>query len=108
VGTQPGRIPERVVLRPSEDATIALRGIPRPSRVVLTTPANQTVHSAFVHQVVWFLLGLFALGNVVCLALFVLTGFGFTQLSDVALGSLAAATIAEVAGVLGIVLKALV
>lgn len=105
---QPGQDPERVLLVPTEGATLTIREILPPSRVVVTSPANQTVDPNFLPRVVWFLLILFAVGNIVCLSLFCLTAFGLTQLSDTALASLAAATIAETAGVLGIVLKALV
>lgn len=51
------------------------------------------------------LLATFIIGNLSCLALFFLNGFGITSLSDVALCALAAATIAEVAGLLTITIK---
>lgn len=47
----------------------------------------------------------FVIGNFACISLFFLNGFGLTNLSDVAMGSLAAATIAEVAGLLVIAVK---
>jgi len=51
------------------------------------------------------LLVIFTIGNLTCLALFVLNGFGITSLSDAGLCALAAATIAEVAGLLIILFK---
>ena len=45
------------------------------------------------------------IGNLSCLVLFFLNGFGITSLSDVALCALAAATIAEIAGLLAIAIK---
>ena len=55
--------------------------------------------------VAYILLGIFALGNLATISLFFLNGLKVTELSDVAMGSLAAATIAEVAGLLTIVVK---
>ena len=51
------------------------------------------------------LLATFIIGNLSCLALFFLNGFGVTTLSDTALCALAAATVAEVAGLLAIIFK---
>ncbi len=53
------------------------------------------------------LLVIFGIGNLTCLALFTLNGFGITSLSDTALCSLALVTVGEVAGLLVIVLKKL-
>jgi len=47
----------------------------------------------------------FTVGNFACLSLYFLNGFGITNLSDAAMGSLAAATIAEVAGLLVVSVK---
>lgn len=55
----------------------------------------------------YVLLGIFAIGNVATITLYSLNGFGVTNLSDVAMASLGAATIAEVAGLLVIVVKGL-
>ena len=63
------------------------------------------VYDNLVRAIIITLLVIFALGNITCLTLFVLNAFGITNLSDVGLGSLAGATIAEVAGLLTIVLK---
>ncbi len=54
------------------------------------------------------LLVTFTIGNITCLTLFILNAYGITSLSDVALCALAGATIAEVAGLLTILLKKLV
>lgn len=51
------------------------------------------------------LLGVFVVGSTASIALFFLTGFGVTELSDAALASLAATSIAEVGGLLTIVLS---
>jgi len=51
------------------------------------------------------LLIIFSIGNIACIALYFLNGFGLTNLSDTAMGSLAAATIAEVAGLSVVVVK---
>ena len=53
------------------------------------------------------LLAIFVLVNVATIVLFFLNGFGITELSDVAMASLVAATIAEVAGLLVIIMKGL-
>jgi hypothetical protein len=53
------------------------------------------------------LLVIFTTGNVSCLTIFFLNGFGVTSLSDQALCALAAATVAEVAGLMTIIIKVL-
>jgi hypothetical protein len=53
------------------------------------------------------LLAIFSLGTLSTVSLFFLNGLGITSLTDVAMGSLAAATIAEVAGLLVIMVKGL-
>ena len=53
------------------------------------------------------LLAIFALGSTATIVLFFLTGFGVTKLSDVAMGSLAATTVAETGGLLTIVVTGL-
>lgn len=53
------------------------------------------------------LLFVFIAGSTASMALFFLTGFGVTNLSDTALASLAATSIAEVGGLLTIVLNGL-
>ena len=53
------------------------------------------------------LLAIFALGSTATVILFFLTGFGMTDLSDVAMGSLAATTVAETGGLLTIVVTGL-
>jgi len=53
------------------------------------------------------LLAIFAFGNIATVLLFFLTGYGVTNLSDVAMGSLAATTIAETGGLLTIVVTGL-
>ena len=56
---------------------------------------------------IYSLLGIFVVGNLATISLFFLNGLKVAELSDVAMGSLAAATIAEVAGLLTIVVKGL-
>lgn len=68
-------------------------------------PAEETYGEKLLPAITWVLLIIFAVGNLACLTLFFLNGFGVTSLSDVALGGLAAATIAEVAGLIGIILR---
>ena len=51
------------------------------------------------------ILFIFALGNLACLSLYFFNGFGLTHLTDAAMHSLAAATIAEVTGLLIILIK---
>ena len=51
------------------------------------------------------ILSIFALGNLACLSLYFFNGFGLTRLTDAAMHSLAAATIAEVAGLLIVLIK---
>jgi len=53
------------------------------------------------------LLVIFALGSIATVVLFFLTGYGVTKLSDVAMGSLAATTVAETGGLLTIVVTGL-
>jgi hypothetical protein len=53
------------------------------------------------------LLVVFIIGNLSCLALFFLNAFQVTVLSDTALCALAAATIAEVAGLITIIVRGL-
>ena len=53
------------------------------------------------------LLVVFIIGNISCLVLFFLNAFQVTILSDTALCALAAATMAEVAGLITIIVKGL-
>ena len=66
------------------------------------------LYTNLLRAAIIILLVIFTLGNITCLALFVLNGFGITTLSDAALCALAAATIAEVAGLLGIIIKGII
>jgi|GEM_PF-4838445 len=54
------------------------------------------------------LLVIFVISNISCLVLFFLNGFGITSLSDTALCALAAATVAEVAGLITFIIKGLI
>lgn len=56
----------------------------------------------------FILLIVLLIGNLSCLTLFFLNGFGVTHLSDTALCALAAATVAEVAGLIGMIIKKIV
>lgn len=104
----PREAPETLTLQPAAGETLTEREAVSPSQKIIIPDPRQTIAEQLLPGIVRVLLVLFGLGNVTCLGLFWLTGFGITQLSDTALGSLAAATIAEVAGLLAIVLKALV
>ena len=66
------------------------------------------LYSNLIRASIIVLLVIFALGNVTCLALFVLNAFGITSLSDTALCALTGATIGEVAGLLVILFKGLI
>ena len=59
----------------------------------------------FIPPITIALVVVFCLGNLSCIALFFLTGFKVTEFSDVAIASLGAATIGEVAGLIGIIIK---
>lgn len=63
------------------------------------------LYSNLLRAAIIILLIIFIIGNITCLALFVLNGLGITSLSDTALCALAAATLAEVAGLLVILFK---
>ena len=52
-----------------------------------------------------WLLRIFGFANVATIGLFLLTGLGYTQLSDVALLALLTATVAEVAGIMFVVAR---
>ncbi len=65
------------------------------------------LYTNLMRATIIILLVIFGIGNITCLTLFVLNAFGITNLSDVGLCALAGATIAEVAGLLMIVLRKL-
>lgn len=65
------------------------------------------LYTNLLRATIIILLVIFLFGNITCLALFVLNGFGITNLSDTALCALSVVTIGEVAGLLMIVLKKL-
>lgn len=60
--------------------------------------------SRLQRMALYSLLLLFALGNAATISLYFLNGFGATDLTDVAMASLSAATIAEVGGLLTVVM----
>jgi len=99
--------PERIELTPPAEETVASRELVQPQRVTVVPDPRQTVGEKLLPTVIYVLLILFGLGNISSLALFWLNGLGLTTLSDVALASLAAATIAEVAGLLMVTVKVL-
>ena len=65
------------------------------------------LYTNLLRATIIILLIIFILGNITCLALFVMNGFGITNLSDTALCALSVVTIGEVAGLLTIILKKL-
>jgi hypothetical protein len=76
-------------------------------------PGNEVIrelplYTNLLRATIIILLVIFILGSITCLTLFILNAFGITNLSDTALCALAGATIAEVAGLLGLLFKKVV
>lgn len=81
---------------------MSMRGVPKET---VGPRAEETWQEGILTRATWIVLIVLTIGNLSCVALFFLTGFGLTELSDVALASLAGATVGQTAGLVATVFK---